>query len=138
AAIMGVGLLIGLVRSNKLWRLVAALFCLAAVMVAIGLAALYLSPAGNNYARVSPASGFWLLCFAGVLLLAVRLVRLRAGPLLRVGLLVIAGLLVAVLVSSGLWDGVSFVEEYRGRAESFGNEADRHVALALGSLAAAT
>src|SRR5690606_38320257 len=66
------------------------------------------------------------------------LVRLRAGPFLRVGLLVVADLLLALLLSSGLWDSISFMKEYQGRAESFWNEAQRHIALALGSLLAAT
>ncbi|MBR7654292.1 ABC transporter permease [Brucella oryzae] len=137
AAILAAGLLIGLVLNRSLLRLLAALFCLASVMVAIGLAASYLSPEGNNYARISPASGFWLLFFASALYVADGLVRLRAGPLLRVGLLVIAGLLLAALLSSGLWDSISFMKEYRSRADSFWNEAERHIALALGSLAAA-
>ncbi|KAB2721995.1 ABC transporter permease [Brucella intermedia] len=138
AAIVAGGLLIGLVRSNNWLRLVAALLCLATVLAAIGLAATYLSPEGNNYARVSPASGFWLLFFASALYLADGLVRLRAGPFLRVGLLVVAGLLLALLLSSGLWDSISFMKEYQGRADSFWNEAQRHIALALGSLLAAT
>ena len=138
AAIVAGGLLIGLVRSNNWLRLVTALLCLATVLAAIGLAATYLSPEGNNYARVSPASGFWLLFFASALYVADGLVRLRAGPFLRVGLLVIAGLLLALLLSSGLWDSISFMKEYQGRADSFWNEAQRHIALALGSLLAAT
>ncbi|MEJ5018351.1 ABC transporter permease [Ochrobactrum vermis] len=138
AVIVAAGLLIGVIHSHRLLRLLAALFCLASVMAAIGLAASYLSPTGNNYARVSPASGFWLLFFASALYVADGLVRLRAGPLLRVGLLVIAGLLLAALLSSGLWDSISFMKEYQSRAESFWNEAERHIALALGSLVAAT
>ncbi|MFB8344051.1 ABC transporter permease [Brucella cytisi] len=138
AAVVAAGLLIGFARSNNLLRLFAALFCLASVMVAIGLAASYLSPEGNRYARVSPASGFWLLFFASALYVADGLVRLRAGPFLRVGLLIIAGLLLAALLSSGLWDSISFMKEYQSRADSFWNEAERHIALALGSLATAT
>src|SRR5690606_1232988 len=49
AAIVAGGLLIGLVRSNNWLRLVTALLCLATVLAAIGLAATYLSPEGNNY-----------------------------------------------------------------------------------------
>ncbi|MCO7725289.1 ABC transporter permease [Brucella intermedia] len=138
AAIVAGGLLIGLVRSNNLLRFGAALACLASVMVAMGVAASFLSPEGNNYARVSPASGFWLLFFASALYVADGLVRLQAGPLLRVSLLVMAGVLLAVLLSSGLWDDISFMKEYQSRAESFWNEAQRHIALALGSLLAAT
>ncbi len=76
--------------------------------------------------------------FASALYVADGLVRLRAGPFLRVGLLVVAGLLLALLLSSGLWDSISFMKEYQGRADSFWNEAQRHIALALGSLLAAT
>lgn len=137
AAIVAGGLLIGLIRSNNWLRLVAALFCLATVLAAIGLAATYLARRKQLRTRFS---GFRLLAivFASALYVADGLVRLRAGPFLRVGLLVVAGLLLALLLSSGLWDSISFMKEYQGRADSFWNEAQRHIALALGSLLAAT
>ncbi len=119
-------------------RLVASLASLAFLTVAIGLAASHLAPDGNSYARVSPASGFWLLLFASALYVADSLVRLEVRSLLRLALLVAAALFLALLLSSGLWDDISFMKEYRSRADSFWNEAQRHIALALGSLVAAT
>lgn len=119
-------------------RLVASSVLLAVLLVMIGMSASYLSTDGNNYARVSPASGFWLLFFASALYVADSLVRLNVRPLLRIGLLLIATLLFAMLLGSGLWDNISFIKEYQSRADSFWNEAQRHVALAIGSLIAAT
>ncbi len=41
------------------------------------------------------------------------------------------------ILASGSWNSLSVLKEYASRAETFWNEAVRHVALALGSLAAA-
>lgn len=137
-AVTAASVVIGLLFAGRTLRLAASLLALAALLVAIGLAASYLSPDGNNYARVSPASGFWLLLFAGALSVADSLVRLRVRPLSRIGLLAMAMLLLGLLLTSGLWDSISFMKEYQARADSFWNEARRHVELALGSLIAAT
>ncbi|WP_183652373.1 ABC transporter permease [Brucella daejeonensis] len=137
-AVVTAGLLVGLFSRRRLMRLVASLASLAFLTVAIGLAASHLAPDGNSYARVSPASGFWLLLFASALYVADSLVRLEVRSLLRLALLVAAALFLALLLSSGLWDDISFMKEYRSRADSFWNEAQRHIALALGSLVAAT
>ncbi|WP_343315415.1 ABC transporter permease [Brucella sp. BE17] len=119
-------------------RLGASLAMLAVVFVTIGLSASHLAPEGNNYARVSPASGFWLLLFAAMLYVTDSLVRLHLRPLIRMALVVIAALLLLLFFSSGLWDDISFMKEYQGRADSFWNEARNHIELALGSLTAAT
>ena len=103
----------------------------------IGIAADSLTPPENSYARVSPASGFWLLVFAFALLLADALTRLNPGPGVRVLLLVGILALLGALLASGRWDGLSIMREYASRADSFRAEAGRHLTLALGSLAAA-
>ncbi|MCI0999608.1 ABC transporter permease [Ochrobactrum sp. C6C9] len=136
--IMAAVLLFGLFSAKAMLRLGASLVGLAAILIAIGLAATHLSPGGNNYARVSPASGFWLLLFASGISVADALVRLQVRPLVRVGLLTLAALLLYTLLASGFWDNLSFMKEYLSRADSFWNEARRHVELALGSLVAAT
>ncbi len=136
--IMAAVLLFGLFSAKAMLRLGASLVGLAAILIAIGLAATHLSPDGNNYARVSPASGFWLLLFASGISVADALVRLQVRPLMRVGLLILAALLLYALLASGFWDNLSFMKEYLSRADSFWNEARRHVELALGSLVAAT
>ncbi|MGU3401563.1 ABC transporter permease [Brucellaceae bacterium D45D] len=132
------GLIVAVFCARPLIRLGASLAALAMVLVAMGLGASHLAPEGNNYARVSPASGFWLLLFATMLYVADSLVRLNLLPLIRMALVAIAALLLLLLFSSGLWDDISFMKEYQGRADSFWNEARRHIELALGSLTAAT
>ena len=74
---------------------------LAALALLIGVAGSFLTPAGNTFARVSPASGFWLLIFAFTLLLADVLTRLNLSPLARVGVLVLAAVAIGLLLMSG-------------------------------------
>ena len=138
ALVVTANLLVALLSRHNLLRLGASLVSLAVLLVTIGLAASHLAPEGNSYARVSPASGFWLLLFALALYAADGLVRLQVRPLQRIVLLMVAACLLALLLSSGLWDDISFMKEYHSRAASFWTEAGRHIALALGSLLAAT
>ncbi|OJT98365.1 MAG: ABC transporter permease [Rhizobium sp. 63-7] len=129
--------LVALTRSPAVVRLAAAAVCLVALLLGIGLAALHLTPPDNTYARISPASGFWLLCFAFALLAADAITRLKPKPLARILFLAAALLVIAFVLLSGSWDGLSLLKEYANRAETFWLEARRHVMLALGSLFAA-
>ena len=135
--VIAVAGVIALLRTPALARLGAALGALVALAVLIGVAALYLTPEGNNYARVSPASGFWLLLFAFALLAADALTRLQPTPMARIGALAIVAAAIWVLLSIGGWDRLSILKEYANRADSFWAEGGKHVTLALGSLAAA-
>lgn len=117
-------------------RLVAGIAALLTLAVVIGLAAGHLTPAGNTYARVSPASGFWLLIFAFTLLTTDALTRLRLRPLARIIGLFVTVAIFWVFLASGHWNGLSILKEYVGRADSFHIEFVRHVELALGSLLA--
>ncbi|GEO16408.1 ABC transporter permease [Microvirga aerophila] len=118
-------------------RLAAASLGLVVIAPCVGLSAGFVTPAGNTFARVSPALGFWLLGLAFSLLVADALTRLRLGPWARLGALSIAAAAMALLLFSGAWDGLSILKEYATRADSFWSEARRHVLLAIGSLAAA-
>ncbi|WP_027997763.1 ABC transporter permease [Sinorhizobium arboris] len=135
--LMVAGAGVAFLRTPRLLRMAAALAALAALALLIGVAADHLTPPDNSYARVSPASGFWILVFAFSLLLTDALTRLNPGPGLR--LLVFAGVLVVVggMLVAGRWDDLSIMKEYANRADLFWAEAARHVTLALGSLAAA-
>ena len=117
-------------------RLGLAAIVLAALTLIVGHAGTALTPPGNSYARVAPASGFWILLFAFGLLAADAIARLKPSPLLRVGLLGLALSGLVLLLASGAWDGLSLLKEYAGRAEVFWQEAGKHVSLALGSLVA--
>jgi osmoprotectant transport system permease protein len=136
-AIVIVGGIIALLRTPLVLRLAASVIALATLAILIGVAGVFLTPAGNTFARVAPASGFWLLVFAFTLLLADVLTRLNLPPLARVGALAAAALAIAALLASGSWDSLSILKEYASRADSFWAEAYKHITLALGSLAAA-
>lgn len=140
AALLGfiaVAIVLIVLKTPTLFRLVLGLVALLALAILIGVSAGHLTPPENTYARVSPASGFWLSSFAFALLTADALARLRLSPLARIGLLLAVAATVAGLLVSGIWDGLSILKEYGSRAETFWLEAGRHVVLALGSLAAA-
>jgi osmoprotectant transport system permease protein len=135
---IAIALVLVVLKTPTIFRLVLGLVALCVLAVLIGLSASHLTPPENTYARVSPASGFWMLSFAFALVTADALARLKLSPLARVALLAAVAAAVAALLMSGAWDGLSILKEYGSRAETFWLEASRHVVLALGSLAAAT
>lgn len=137
-AFVTVAIVLIVLKTPTLLRLALGLAALSALAILVGLSAGHLAPPENTYARVSPASGFWLTSFSFALLTADALARLKPPPLARVALLAAVAAAVALLLVSGAWDGLSILKEYGSRAESFWLEASRHVVLALGSLAAAT
>ncbi|MBB3999043.1 ABC transporter permease [Aureimonas pseudogalii] len=132
------GALVALLRTPAWARLLAAAVVVVLLFLALGLSPAHLTGAGDRYARVSPAAGFWLLLLAFAMLAADGLTRLRPSPALRVLLLAALAAGLALLLGSGRLDGLSILREYAGRADSFWREATRHVVLALGSLAAAS
>jgi osmoprotectant transport system permease protein len=137
AGIVLLAVFLAIGRARPLLRLAAMCVALLTLVLSIGQAAAFLTPATNSYARIAPGAGFWILLVALLLLLADALSRLRPGPVMRVLLLAGGLAAAAILFSSGHLDGLSVMREYVARAPSFWNEALRHVALALGSLAVA-
>lgn len=138
AAIILVAAFIAFFRFPARLKLAAALVGLASLAIFVGQAASALTPEGNSFARVSPASGFWLM-FAGLALLTTDCIaRLQPKPSIRILLLLGAIATLAAVLTSGLWDDLSIIKEYTGRADIFWTEALRHVELAIGSLVAAT
>lgn len=129
---------LALLRLSPAVKLIAGLAGLAGLAIWIGAAADHLTPPDENFARVSPASGFWLLVTALTLLVVDSLTRLSLRPLARVALL--AGALAAMmaLLASGLWDNLSVMKEYGSRASVFWKEANTHLILAFGSVGAAS
>lgn len=136
-AIIAAAGLVALLKTPLVLRLAASLIALASLALLIGVTGSHLTPEGNTFARISPASGFWLLIFAFALLLADVLTRLQLSPIGRVAVLAAAAAAIWLLLASGQWDSLSILKEYANRADSFWIEARRHVTLALGSLAAA-
>ncbi len=138
AVALAVTTVVALLRTPNLWRLVASLAMLALLFVAIGHAGSFLTPEGDRLARVSPGAGFWLSVFAFALLAADSFTRLKLAPWLRIATLLVVAGAVALLLWSGAWNDLSILKEYANRADAFWREGQTHVALALGSLAAAT
>lgn len=135
--IIGAASLVALLRREAIPRLMAAAVALLALFIVIGTAAAFLTPADNGYARVSPASGFWLLLFTFSLLAADAISRMAPRPPTRIVYLLLAAGLLSLILFSGLWENLSMMKEYAIRADVFWREASRHLTLALGSLAAA-
>ncbi|HTJ90439.1 MAG TPA: ABC transporter permease [Acidocella sp.] len=132
-------LTIGLVllRNGPWLRLGAAVAALGALGVALGEAATQLASSGSPYARIAPASGFWLAFFALLILLADAMVRLRLSPWARLAGVVLGAGVLALFLGSGVWRDLSVLKEYATRAGDFWREGATHLELALGSLALA-
>ncbi|MHA4733870.1 ABC transporter permease [Ensifer adhaerens] len=141
AVLLGIvvcAVIVALVRSPAYLRLAAAFVALAALALGIGVAATHLTPEANTYARVSPASGFWIMLFAFGLLAADALTRLRPAPFVRIVVLAVVLAFASAVLLAGAWDGLSILKEYASRVDTFWAEGRKHVTLALGSLVAAT
>lgn len=131
-------IVITLLKTPNVLRLGASLAMLAFLLVAIGNAATFLTPEGDRLARVSPGAGFWLAVFAFALLAADSFTRLKLSPWLRILALLLVAAGIALLLWSGAWNDLSILKEYANRADAFWREGQTHIALALGSLGAAT
>jgi len=123
--------------ANPRTRLLAALTGMVVVVVCVAAAASVLTPEGNRVVRVAPGAAFWVIMIALGLLATDALTRLHPGPLLRVLALVAFLATVLAALGSGFFDDLSIMREYAVNATRFAREARQHLALALGSLAAA-
>jgi osmoprotectant transport system permease protein len=129
---------VALVKTPVQVRLGVAFLMLAMLFIAIGHAGTFLTPPDDRIARVSPGGGFWLLSFAFALLAADAIARMKLKPLMRIAILLGVAAFFAVLLASGTLNDLSILREYANRGETFWREAQTHVVLALGSLAAAS
>ncbi|CCF19501.1 putative osmoprotectant uptake system permease protein yehY [Pseudorhizobium banfieldiae] len=128
----------GLLVTRTSMRLPMAVMAIVAIFLGIGLAGQFLEPDGNSYARISPASGFWILFLALALLAIDAIARSSPRPVVRLLYLVATAATLMVVLLSGVWNDLSIMKEYAARADVFWTEMTRHLLLALGSLAAAT
>jgi osmoprotectant transport system permease protein len=135
--VLGAAAVMALLRLAPRFRLVISLAALVALAVAIGDAASAMTPAGDKISRTAPGTGFWLLTLAFALMASDAVARLRLKPWSRIGLLAAVALVVAAILYSGIWNDLSVLREYANYSEGFWREAETHLALAFGSLAAA-
>ncbi|GAA4219864.1 osmoprotectant transport system permease protein [Sagittula marina] len=118
-------------------RLFAGALGLACITAQVSQGADLLLADAGDYARTSPAAGFWGLLAVFSLLIADALTQLHPRPLLRAGLLIVALAALAVVFWSGLLGDLSIAQEYVSRARQFWTALAQHLQLALGSLAVA-
>ena len=131
------GLLLGLPAKMTRARLVGAVLGLAGLLWLLMQGAQALLQGAGDYARISPAVGFWCLLGVFLLLVADALAGMAPNPLMRAGLLATAlGALAAVLWSGAMAD-LSILQEYANRQDAFVAATWQHLGLAFGSLAAA-
>jgi len=131
------GLALGLPADLTKVRLAGAVLGLAGLLwLAVQGAPALLDGAGE-YARVSPAVGFWFLLVILILLMADALAAMSPGALMRGAVLAAVLGVLAVILWSGALSDLSVLKEYASRRDAFGRELLRHLGLAFGSLAAA-
>jgi len=131
------GLALGLPADLTKVRLAGAVLGLAGLLwLAVQGAPALLDGAGE-YARVSPAVGFWFLLVILILLMADALAAMSPGPLMRGAVLAAVLGVLAIILWSGTLSDLSVLKEYASRRDAFGNELMRHLGLAFGSLGAA-
>ena len=122
-------------------RGVAAWMAPAAGLVGVLAGAAYaagrLVPPADRLPRVSPDWGFWLAVGCMALALTDAIARLRPNPSWRIVAVLVATLVVALVLRSGVVDGLSVMREYAVRSDVFYRELIQHLQLALGSAMAA-
>ncbi|MFC3612867.1 ABC transporter permease [Lutimaribacter marinistellae] len=133
---LAIALLLGL-STRALMRLVAGLLGMACLVWLLSHGAGVLLDGAGDYARASPAGGFWALLVLYALLTADALSQMRPGPTARVALLVAASVVLAWVLGSGWLGDLSIAQEFASRADPFWTALERHVQLAFGSVAVA-
>ena len=132
--VLAAGLAMGVLGAWPTLRVIGAALGLGALIWLLTLGSTTLLDGAGEYARVSPAAGFWCLVVVLALLLADGLTNLSPGPWARLGILgVILGLL-AALLTSGLLSHLSIMQEFSSRKPAFFDALSRHLWLSLGSL----
>ncbi|MCF7702329.1 ABC transporter permease subunit [Loktanella sp. M215] len=131
------GLALGLFGARPRLRLTGAAIGLAGLVWLLSNGAEMLLVDAGDYARVSPAIGFWCLFAIMTLLMADALATLSPGPRARAALLAVVLAVLAAILWSGVLSELSVMREYAGRKDAFVRATVQHLNLAFGSLAAA-
>lgn len=131
------GLALGLLAAWPRIRMAGAALGLAGLLWLLMAGAPNLLAEAGEYARVSPAAGFWCLLAVFILLMADAIGDLTPGPLARAGLLIAALAALTLILWSGALADLSILQEYAARKPAFIDAFVRHLGLAFGSLAIA-
>lgn len=126
-----------LARRGVALRLSSALLALAVLLLALGRSADLLTPPEAGFARLSQASGFWLLLLVCGLFIIDAMAQMRITPWMRIVLMALGLAALALLLASGAWDRLAIMREYAARESRFWQESRQHLLLVAGSLAPA-
>lgn len=135
--LLAIALLVLLFRTALGWRLAVSGLALVALAVGVGIGASALIPEGDTYARVAPGAGVWIMVFAFALAATDALARFGLKPLARVGVLLAVAAIIGAILVFGVWDDLDVMREYQSRRSAFWQQAQTHLYLAFGSVAAA-
>jgi len=128
------GLCLGILSGRQYLRLSGAFLGLGGMLWLLMRGAPALLEGAGEYARVSPAIGFWCLLVVLMLLMADALAQMSPGPAARAALLgAVLGAL-ALILWSGVLAPLSIMQEFGSRRAQFADAVLRHLALAFGSL----
>lgn len=136
AAILA-GLALGVPRAWPGLRLAGAVVGLSGLIWLLMRAAPVLLNGAGDFARVSPAAGFWCLLLVLMLLMADALAQMAPGPWVRGAMLAAVLAAVTIVFWSGVLSELSILQEYASRKAAFADATRRHLGLAFGSLATA-
>ncbi|SHI65905.1 ABC transporter permease [Wenxinia saemankumensis] len=131
------GLALGVPAGRPFARMAGALLGLSALLWLLVRGAPALLDGAGDYARVSPAAGFWCLLVILSLLLADALAERTPGAGARAALLAAVAAALGAILWSGALDRLSVMQEYSSRADAFADATIRHLGLAFGSVAVA-
>ena len=131
------GLLLGIPAERQRLRLAGAILGLGGLLWLLMQGAPALLDGAGEYARVSPAIGFWCLLVVLMLLMADALAQMTPGPMARAVLLAAVLATLTLILWSGALAPLSIMQEFASRRAQFADAALRHLALAFGSLATA-
>lgn len=134
---LAAGLALGLLAAWPRIRMAGAALGLAGLLWLLMAGTPNLLAGAGEYARVSPAAGFWCLLAVFILLMSDALGNLAPGPLARAALLIAALAALTLVFWSGALSDLSIMQEYAGRKPAFIDAFVRHLGLAFGSLAIA-
>jgi osmoprotectant transport system permease protein len=132
-----VSAIVASLRSPSIWRLSVGAILLLGLSIVIGALPQRLISTSDSFARVAPAGGAWLLFLAYAVVVLDAMTKLAFGPVKRLLALAVTLGVFAALLRSGQWDGLSVMQEYAARTDTFWLEVTRHIALVATSVIAA-
>ncbi len=118
-------------------KIVTGLALVIALVATLGVAG-RLAVHGEEFGRVTPSSGFWLVLLAGFIIVQGSLRGADAPEALKILVGLVPFVVVVGLLLTGRLDSLAPVQEYYNRESRFASELGAHVRLAGAAVSGAT